>query len=99
MALLQLQRACERFRSHLSDEETRRVENDKSVEDVREAISQMERYLASRQKLRNFERLVPFLDAADRLTKPIDVLSNGVPFLPYIWVSSSTEEKLPRWTI
>ncbi|KXH44710.1 hypothetical protein CSIM01_09536 [Colletotrichum simmondsii] len=35
--------------------------------------------------LRNFERLVPFLDAADRLTKPIDVLSNGVPFLPYIW--------------
>ncbi|KAK1506209.1 hypothetical protein CTAM01_03544 [Colletotrichum tamarilloi] len=85
MALLQLQRACERFRSHLSDEETRRVENVKSVEDVREAITQMERYLASRQKLRNFERLVPFLDAADRLTKPIDVLSNGVPFLPYIW--------------
>ncbi|KAK1728107.1 uncharacterized protein BDZ83DRAFT_149704 [Colletotrichum acutatum] len=85
MALLQLQRACERFRSHLSDEETRRVENVKSVEDVREAISQMECYLASRQKLRNFERLVPFLDAADRLTKPIDVLSNGVPFLPYIW--------------
>ncbi|KXH46596.1 NACHT domain-containing protein [Colletotrichum nymphaeae SA-01] len=85
MALLQLQRACERFRSHLSDEETRRVENVKSVQDVREAISQMERYLASRQKLRNFERLVPFLDAADRLTKPIDVLSNGVPFLPYIW--------------
>ncbi|KAK1542602.1 NACHT domain-containing protein [Colletotrichum paranaense] len=85
MALLQLQRACERFRSHLSDEETRRLENVKSVEDVRKAISQMERYLASRQKLRNFERLVPFLDAADRLTKPIDVLSNGVPFLPYIW--------------
>ncbi|KAK1459054.1 NACHT domain-containing protein [Colletotrichum melonis] len=85
MALLQLQRACERFRSHLSDEETRRVENVKSVEDVRQAITQMERYLASRQKLRNFERLVPFLDAADRLTKPIDVLSNGVPFLPYIW--------------
>ncbi|KXH58631.1 NACHT domain-containing protein [Colletotrichum salicis] len=85
MALLQLQRACERFRSHLSDEETRKLKNVKSVADVCLAISQMERYLASRQKLRNFERLVPFLDAADRLTTPIDVLSNGVPFLPYIW--------------
>ncbi|KAF5986953.1 NACHT domain-containing protein [Fusarium bulbicola] len=80
-----IERACERFRRQLSGEDSRQILAVETVNDVRHAIRQIEQQLAARQSLRNLDRLTPFLNAMDRLSKPIDVLCNGTPFLPYIW--------------
>ncbi|KAM0437530.1 hypothetical protein ACHAPT_001894 [Fusarium lateritium] len=85
MGLVLIERACERFQKQLSVEENRKIQGVASVDDVRHAIRGIEEHLAARQSLRNLDRLTPFLDAIDRLSKPIDVLCNGTPFLPYVW--------------
>lgn len=87
MSQTAIERACERFRRQLSGEDNRQILGVETVNDVRHAIRQIEQQLAARQSLRNLDRLTPFLNAIDRLSKPIDVLCNGTPFLPYIWVS------------
>lgn len=87
MGLVLIERACERFRKQLSEEDNREIQQTTKVDDVRHAVRQIEQCLAARQSLRSLERLRPFLDAVDRLSKPIDVLCNGTPFLPWVWVS------------
>lgn len=89
MGQVLIERACERFRRELSEGDDERIQTTAKVDDVRLALRQIEQQLAARQSLRNLGRLAPFLDAADRLTKPIDVLCNGTPFLPYVWVGCS----------
>lgn len=91
MADMLLQRAGERFCAHLSDEEKGTIESMQKLDDVRFAIRQVEQHLAARQSLRNLQRLSPFLEATERLTGFIDVLANGTPFLPYVWVSRPPE--------
>jgi phosphopantetheinyl transferase len=90
-----IERACERFQRQLSDQDNRQIQGAQNVDDVRHAIRQIEQQLAARQSLRNLGRLTPFLNAIDRLSKPIDILCNGTPFLPYIWVSWSFSTRLP----
>lgn len=58
-----------------------------TLKDVREAARQIERDLGDRGCLRNMRRLQPFFDGLDRYSKIIEVLCNGTPYLPYIWVS------------
>lgn len=53
---------------------------------VKDAIRQIEQQLAAEQKLRNFDRLVPFLDAIETYSKALEVACNGTPYLPWIWV-------------
>ncbi|RGP59506.1 nacht domain-containing protein [Fusarium sporotrichioides] len=85
MSLAIIEKACERLRKQLSSDERVTVQNSANIDDVRRAISQIENHLAARQSLRNLDRLTPFLDAIDRLTKPIDILCNGTPFMPFAW--------------
>ncbi|KAM6513596.1 hypothetical protein FALCPG4_015983 [Fusarium falciforme] len=85
MGLVLIERACERFQKQLSTEDKGAIQSSKNVDDVRHAIRRIEQHLAARQNLRNLDRLTPFLDAIDRLSKPIDVLCNGTPFMPYVW--------------
>ncbi|KAF5231060.1 hypothetical protein FAUST_9501 [Fusarium austroamericanum] len=85
MSLALIERACERLRKQLSPDDRATIQNSANMDDVRHAISQIENHLAARQSLRNFDRLTPFLDAIDRLTKPVDILCNGTPFMPYAW--------------
>jgi hypothetical protein len=58
-----------------------------TLQDVREAARQIERDLGDRGCLRNMRRLQPFFDGLDRYSTIIEVLCNGTPYLPYIWVS------------
>lgn len=87
MGLVLIERACKSFQKQLSPEEMGEIQEFKNVDDVRQVIRQIEQQLAARQSLRNLDRLTPFLDAVDRLSKPIDILCNGTPFMPYVWVS------------
>ncbi|KAJ3530677.1 hypothetical protein NM208_g8843 [Fusarium decemcellulare] len=96
MGLVLIQRACERFQKQLSDEDCRTIQVMSQVDDVRQAICQVEKHLASRQSLRHLDRLTPFVDAMDRLSKPIDVLCNGTPFMPYAWTAQHHTHALDK---
>ncbi|KAF4445870.1 NACHT domain-containing protein [Fusarium austroafricanum] len=85
MSQAMIERACERLQKQLSPDERLTIQNSTSIDHVRHAIGRIEQHLAARQSLRNLGRLSPFLDAIDRLTKPIDILCNGTPFMPYAW--------------
>lgn len=85
MAQRQLELSCERFRKDLNAEDDRSIRAT-SLDDVRAAIAQTERELASRQGLRNFDRLSPYIDAIERYGKVIEVFCNSDPLVPYIWV-------------
>lgn len=86
MAQRQLELSCERFRKDLNAEDDRSIRAT-SLDDVRAAIAQTERELASRQGLRNFDRLSPYINAVERYGKVIEVFCNSDPLVPYIWVS------------
>jgi hypothetical protein len=58
-----------------------------TLSDVRDAARQIEQQLAARQCLRNMTRLRPLLDGLERYSKAVEVLCNGTPYLPWIWVS------------
>lgn len=87
MSLVLIERACQRLQQQFSTEEREVIQASKNVDDVRHAIRRIEQHMAARQSLRNLDRLTPFIDAIERLSKPIDVLCNGTPFMPYAWVS------------
>lgn len=86
MAQRQLELSCERFRKDLNAEDDSSIRAT-SLDDVRATIAQTERELASRQGLRNFDRLSPYINAVERYGKVIEVFCNSDPLVPYIWVS------------
>lgn len=57
------------------------------LEDVWKAAEEIERAQRQRKSLRNLNRIEPLLLALDRYSKPVEILCNGTPFLPWIWVS------------
>jgi hypothetical protein len=56
------------------------------LQGVRDAAKEIERQLAARQCLRNMKRIQPLLDGLERYSKVVEVLCNGTPYLPWIWV-------------
>lgn len=59
-----------------------------NLENVRNASREIEKALAKRNCLRNMRRILPFLQKLDHYSKSIEVLCNGTPYLPWIWVRS-----------
>ncbi|KAI1421261.1 hypothetical protein F5Y12DRAFT_790113 [Xylaria sp. FL1777] len=57
----------------------------RKLDDVKLAIEQIEKQLAARQRLRNIQRITPFIDAVERYSKAVEILANGTPLLPWIW--------------
>lgn len=86
MAQRQLELSSERFRSELDAEDDKLIRAT-SLNDVRATIAQTETQLASRQGLRNFDRLSPYINAAERYGKVLEVFCNSSPMVSYIWVS------------
>lgn len=85
MAQRQLELSSERFRSELDADDDRLI-RETSLNDVRATIAQTETQLASRQGLRNFDRLSPYINAAERYGKVLEVFCNSSPMVSYIWV-------------
>src|SRR5579871_4896187 len=85
MAETLIEHSCRRFRREIEPEDDCLFQT-VSLDDVRRVIREVDRQLAARQGRRNLNRLNPFLDAVERYSKAIDVLSNAVPFLAYAWV-------------
>jgi hypothetical protein len=60
-----------------------------TLEDVRKAARNIEEQLGARQCLRNMRRIEPLIDGLTRYSKVVEVLCNGTPYLPWIWVRMS----------
>ncbi|KAJ1323609.1 hypothetical protein MN608_10853 [Microdochium nivale] len=91
MAEQLIRRACDRFRSQLTADEVQQIQSVQNLDDVKLALCQVERQLAARQALRNFDRLAPFIDATEHYAKAVEVACNGTPFMPWIWVCATCE--------
>jgi hypothetical protein len=78
--------ACEKFRRSISDDDARKFAST-SLKDVRVAIQDIENGQRKRQSVQNLRRIQPLLEGLEKYAKVIEVLSNGTPYLPYVWVS------------
>jgi hypothetical protein len=58
-----------------------------TLEDVWKAARDIERAQKQRQSLHNLARIRPLLDGLEKYSKTIEVLCNGTPYLPWVWVS------------
>lgn len=56
-----------------------------SLEDARKAVLDTEARMASRGCLRNTRRLMPLFEGLQHYSRVIEVLCNGVPFMPLVW--------------
>lgn len=57
------------------------------LEDVWTAAREIEDAQRKRQSAQNLRRIEPFLRGIEKYSKIIEVLCNGTPYLPFIWVS------------
>ena len=78
--------AFERFRRTVTHTDEVQFQST-TLRDVWKAAREVEARLAAKQSLRNLRRIRPFLDGLDQYSKAIEVLCNGTPYLPWIWVS------------
>ena len=58
-----------------------------TLEEVWKAAEEIQLAQRQRKSLRNVRRVEPFLKCLEKYSKVIEVLCNGTPYLPYIWVS------------
>lgn len=56
------------------------------LQEVRAAAEEIERSQRERGSVRNLKRIRPWLETLDTYSKAIEVLCNGTPYLPWIWV-------------
>ena len=59
---------------------------DTTLQDVWNAVGDVEKRLAAKAQSRGLRRLKPLLDGLEHYSKAIEVLCNGTPYLPWIWV-------------
>ena len=79
------QKAFNKLRDSISADDARSFEKT-TLNDVWAAAREIEREQGERQSLRNLRRIEPFLKAIDKYSKVIEVLCNGTPYLPFVWV-------------
>lgn len=77
--------AFERLKDLMSKDDARAMAST-TMEDVWIAAKDIERQLELRRSLRGFRRIQPFLSGIEQYSKAVEVVCNGTPYLPYIWV-------------
>lgn len=77
--------AFERLKEIVSKDDARSF-NSTRLEDVWTTARDVQRHLESRRSLRGFRRIQPFLAGIEQYSKVVEVICNGTPYMPYIWV-------------
>jgi hypothetical protein len=86
--------ASNRFATAIQDLKTTLSSNDATafaatkIEDVWKAAEDIQEAQRQRRSLRNMKRIEPFLKALQGYSGVIEVVCNGTPYVPWIWVSS-----------
>jgi len=57
------------------------------LKDVWAEVRKIDAEQRSRQSAQNMRRIEPFLKGIEKYSKVIEVLCNGTPYMPYVWVS------------
>lgn len=60
--------------------------NSTTLEDVWKAATQIQQAQRKRRSLQNLRRLEPLLRGLEKYSKAIEVICNGTPYVPWIWV-------------
>lgn len=58
------------------------------LKDIWLAVRQIDVKQRASRSAQNLRRIDPFLRAIEKYTKVIEVLCNGTPYMPYVWVCS-----------
>jgi hypothetical protein len=85
-ALASFQTAFDKLRESVSQSDAQKFKST-TLQDVWNAAIEIEKTQRQRQSVRNMKRIEPFLKGLEKYSKTIEVLCNGTPFLPWIWVS------------
>ena len=80
------QRALARFKSHLSPEDQDKFSVTR-LEDVQEAIAQIQSAQGSKRKMRNLTRLKGFIEAMEQYGQVVEVFLNVHEIIAFVWVS------------
>jgi hypothetical protein len=94
-ALEEIDRAFERFKATVSPSDGRLFQKTE-LKDVWNAAREIERQLSAKQCNRNLHRIEPLLNGLENYSKAVEVLCNGTPYLPWIWVCLIHERTGPR---
>ena len=78
--------AFERLKELMSKDDVRAMAST-TMDDVWTAAKEIERQLELRRSLRGLRRIQPFLAGIEQYSKVVEVVCNGTPYLPYLWVS------------
>jgi hypothetical protein len=97
-ARISINEAFERLRQSVSKDDER-LFNSTTLEDVYSTARDVETQLAARSELRNMRRLQPFFDWLLQYSKEMEILCNGTPYLPWIWVCSCVPAYIAVLTI
>lgn len=84
-----IEEAFETFRASVSSNDARQFQNT-NLQDVWSAAKEVENKLAAKQCSRNLKRIQPFLEGLEHYSKAVEILCNGTPYLPWIWVGHFT---------
>ena len=79
-----LEEAFLRLKDSVTPSDARDFEST-TLKDVRKMAIEIEQRLAARNSLRNLRRIEPLLQKLEHYSRPLDILCNGTPFLPWIW--------------
>jgi hypothetical protein len=78
--------AFKAFKGSISEEDAHDFVST-TLEDVWIAVREIDASQRKRQCAQNLARIEPLLRGLEKYAKIIEVLCNGNPFLPYVWVS------------
>jgi hypothetical protein len=62
------------------------------LKDVWDAAEEIQSSQRQRQSLQAMRRIQPFLEILERYSRVIEILCNGTPYLPWIWVSPAIHD-------
>jgi len=81
-----LEDAFRRLRDSVSPSDALSFQNTE-LKEVWDAAEEIQKHQQQRQSLKALSRLKPLLETLERYSRTIEVLCNGTPYLPWIWVS------------
>jgi hypothetical protein len=77
--------AFEKLKRSISDEDAHNFASTE-LKDVWSAVCDIDSKQRKRLSAQNIRRIEPLLRGIEKYAKVVEVLCNGTPFLPYIWV-------------
>lgn len=77
--------AFEKLKRSISDEDAHNFASTE-LKDVWSAVGEIDSKQRKRLSAQNLRRIEPLLRGIEKYAKVVEVLCNGTPFLPYVWV-------------